>query len=132
MLLTMAVSEPSSSLKESHPFYFSSSASPGIVYIKMISNNQYAYGTLGQSQDYFVAFVDLCDLLHLFYIHISWRFYWPIIEAYSKTFLTYPYFLIYCVTTFTFKFRDLKQSFQHWIQQFEAYLNINRWEKERF
>ena len=36
MLLTRAFSEqPRAPLKESHPFYFSSSASPGIVYTKM-------------------------------------------------------------------------------------------------
>ena len=51
MLLTRAFSEPCSPLKESQPIYFSS-ASPGIVYIGMISKNQYAYGKLGRSQDY--------------------------------------------------------------------------------
>ena len=51
MLLTREFLEPRAPLKESHTIYFSSSASPGIVYIGMISKNQYAYGTLGQSQD---------------------------------------------------------------------------------
>ena len=52
VLLARAFSEHRASLKESHPIYFSSSASPGIVYIEMIYKNQYAYGTLGQCQDY--------------------------------------------------------------------------------
>ena len=52
MSLTREFSEPCAPLKESHPIYFSSSASPGIAYIRMISKNQNAYGTLGHSQDY--------------------------------------------------------------------------------
>ena len=52
MLLTRAFSEPRAPLKESHPIYFSSSASPGIADIGMISKNQNAHGTLRQSQDY--------------------------------------------------------------------------------
>ena len=52
MLLTRVFLEPRAPLKESDPIYFSSSASPGIVYIGMISKNQYAYRTLVQSQDY--------------------------------------------------------------------------------
>ena len=49
MLLTRTFSEPRAPLKESQPIYFSSSASPGIVYIEMISKNQHAYEALGQS-----------------------------------------------------------------------------------
>ena len=52
MLLTRALTR--APLKESHPIYFSSSASSGIAYIGMISKNQNAYGTLDQSQDYYV------------------------------------------------------------------------------
>ena len=51
-VLTRAFSDPPATLKESQPISFSSSASAGIVYIGMISKNQYAYGTLGQSQNY--------------------------------------------------------------------------------
>ena len=54
MLFTRAFSEPRAPLKESYQIYFSSSASPGIAYIEVISKNQNAYGTLGQSQDYYV------------------------------------------------------------------------------
>ena len=42
MLLTRAFSEPRAPSKESHPIYFSSSASPGIADIGMISKNQNA------------------------------------------------------------------------------------------
>ena len=52
MLLTKAFSEAHAPLKESHPIYFSSSASPEIAHIGMISKNQNAYGTLCQSQAY--------------------------------------------------------------------------------
>ena len=52
MLLTRAFSEPRAPLKGSHPIYFSSSASPGIADIGMISKNQNTYRTLGQSQEY--------------------------------------------------------------------------------
>ena len=52
MLLTRAFSEPRAPLKKSQSIYFSLSASPGIVYIEMISKNQYAFGALGQSQGY--------------------------------------------------------------------------------
>ena len=60
MLLNRAFSEPCAPLKESQAIYFASSASPGIVYIRMISND--VYGTLGQSQDYELLF----SLLNLF------------------------------------------------------------------
>ena len=52
MLLTRVFSESHAPLKGSHPIHFSSSASPGIAYIGMISKNASACGTLGQSQDY--------------------------------------------------------------------------------
>ena len=51
MLLTRAFSGPRVPLKENHSNYFYLLASTVIVYIGMISKNQYAYGTLGQSQD---------------------------------------------------------------------------------
>ena len=52
MLLTRAFPEPRAPLKEIHPIYFSSSASPGIADIGMIFKNQNTYRTLGQSQEY--------------------------------------------------------------------------------
>ena len=55
MLLTTAFSEPRASFKENHPIYFSSPASPRIAYIGMTSKNRNAYGTLGQSQDYYLS-----------------------------------------------------------------------------
>ena len=63
MLLTRAFSEPRAPLKESHQIYFSSSASSGIVYVGMISKNQYTCGTLGQSQDY----NDSTHQIHIYY-----------------------------------------------------------------
>ena len=51
-VITRAFTEPRAPLKEGHPIYFYSPASPGIVYMRMISKNQFAYGTLGQNQDY--------------------------------------------------------------------------------
>ena len=44
MLLTRIFSERRAPLKENPPIYCSLSASPGIVYIRMISKDQYAYG----------------------------------------------------------------------------------------
>ena len=52
MLLTRTFPDPRAPLKEIRSIYFSSSASPGIADIGMISKNQNAHGTLGQSQDY--------------------------------------------------------------------------------
>ena len=52
MLLSRVFPEPRAPLKEIHPIYFSSSASPGIADIGMISKNQNTYRTLGQSQEY--------------------------------------------------------------------------------
>ena len=50
MLLTRAFSEPRAPLKESHPIYFSSLASPGIDRNDLKKSK--AYRTLDQSQDY--------------------------------------------------------------------------------